>query len=63
MTTRIKEVRVDRGLSQRDLAKLLGVTKQAVSHWERGGGIKFDSLRRVAQVLGCPVDLLIIDGT
>lgn len=54
---------MDRGLSQRDLAKLLGVTKQAVSHWERGGGIKFDSLRRVAQVLGCPVDLLIIDGT
>ena len=34
---RIAEARHKRGLTQRDLARLVGVTAQAVSKWERGG--------------------------
>ncbi len=32
---RIKELRKKRGLSQRDLAVLLGVQKRRISHWEK----------------------------
>ncbi len=33
---KIKELRIRRGFSQRELAKLLGVSDRAVSKWERG---------------------------
>lgn len=33
---RIKELRLEKGISQTDLAKLLGVTRQAVSLYEQG---------------------------
>lgn len=34
LNTRIKELRTARNLSQVQMAKLLGVTKQSVSNWE-----------------------------
>ena len=33
---RLKELRVDAGVSQEKLGKLLSVSKMAVSHWEKG---------------------------
>ncbi|OYR87372.1 hypothetical protein CBF53_07940 [Lactobacillus taiwanensis] len=36
MKNRIKELRQNRKLSQNDIAKLLGVTRQAVSLYEQG---------------------------
>ena len=32
---RIKELRLERGLSQLKLAKLIGVSQKAVDYWER----------------------------
>ena len=34
LAERIKELRIDRGLSQRDLAKAIGCTQPAVARWE-----------------------------
>lgn len=36
MPNRIRELREGRGLSQVDLAKLLGVSRDTVGLWERG---------------------------
>ncbi len=33
---RIKELRLEKGLSQLKLAKLIGVSQKAVDYWERG---------------------------
>ncbi len=33
---RIKELRADRGISQRELGKAIGVSQKAVDYWERG---------------------------
>ncbi len=33
---RIKELRTDRGISQRELGKAIGVSQKAVDYWERG---------------------------
>lgn len=32
---RIKELRVDKGLSQAQLANLIGVSQKAIDYWER----------------------------
>jgi transcriptional regulator with XRE-family HTH domain len=57
---RIAEARHKRGLTQRDLARLVGVTAQAVSKWERGGSCPDISiLDEVADALDVSVsDLL-----
>lgn len=33
--TRIKELRMEKGLSQMQLGKLIGVSQKAVDYWER----------------------------
>jgi transcriptional regulator with XRE-family HTH domain len=49
------------GLSQTDLASLLGVTQQAVSDWERGITTPVtDSLPGLAAALDCRIDDLFI---
>ncbi len=37
--SKIKELRVEKGLSQRELAKLLKVSDQAISKWEKGQSV------------------------
>ena len=32
---RIKELRIEKGLSQMQLAKLIGVSQKAIDYWER----------------------------
>lgn len=36
----IRALRTEAGLTQRELARTLGVTEQAVSKWERGGSLR-----------------------
>lgn len=51
---RIKEARKSTGLDQPALARLVGVTKQAVSHWETGRtkDIKNMTFARISEVTG-----------
>lgn len=56
----IKEFRRKRGLTQKQLADLLGVSQNAVYNWENGKRQpKLDTLRKISQALGVPVTELI----
>lgn len=49
---RIRRVRLERGMSQRELATMVGVVQAAVSFWERGQRpITVDDLALVAAAL------------
>lgn len=53
----IRSLREERGLTQLQLAQLVGVGDKAVSKWERGGGCPDVSLLpALAAELGCPVE-------
>lgn len=56
----ITEYRKAKGLTQEQLAKLLGVTQGAVAQWENGlTHPAFNMLPRLAAALGITVDELI----
>lgn len=62
---RIKQLRQEAGLSQRELAELVGVSKAAVSCWETGvrGIPAGDNLVRLAEILGLdPAEIMKVDG-
>ena len=59
--TRIKSTRELLGLSQAELARRCGLTRQVICGWETGGRQpSLESLLVVAGVLGCTVDELIV---
>lgn len=56
----IRTMRKRKGLSQKELATVLGVDQSAVALWERGiSGPLSRRLPQIAQVLGCTVDELL----
>ena len=58
---RIRRTRLDKGLTQNELARLVHVSREAVSQWESGDskGLKPENLVRVAKVLGVDVEWLV----
>ena len=57
---RIKEIRKARGMTQSDLAKMVGVDQSAVAQWEAGkSGPHRNKLSKLAQALGCSIDDLL----
>jgi transcriptional regulator with XRE-family HTH domain len=61
LAAKIKALRMERGLSQKELASLIGVTSAAVSNWEAGTreNIRGEALFALASALGVgPEDLL-----
>ena len=51
---RVAAQRVARGLSQRELAELVGTTQSAIARLERGGRPpRIDTLLRIAEALDC----------
>lgn len=57
---RIKEIRRIRKLSQDDLGKLIGVSKQAISMYERGErSPDIDTLTKIAEVLNVDINTII----
>ena len=56
----IKKMRINRGLSQKQLAELIGVEQQHVSRWENGKHRpSVDVLIKIAAVLNCNIGDLI----
>ena len=56
----IKELRKAQGMTQEQLAKLIGVTQGAISQWEEGlTHPAFSKLRKLATALGVTMDDLI----
>lgn len=54
MGNRIKEIRLDRGLSQRQLADRIGTTKATISKWEKGQRqLTLEKMYRLARGLEC----------
>ena len=55
----LQELRINRGLSQRQLAERAGLSPGAVWSLEQRGSGRPDTLKKIADVLGVrPVDLL-----
>ena len=56
---KLRELRINQGLSQRHLADLAGVANTSVWKIEQGGGANPATLKKLADVLGVrPVELL-----
>jgi predicted transcriptional regulator len=51
---RVADRRIEKGLSQRELAELCGTTQSAIARLERGGRPpRIDTLLRIAEALEC----------
>ncbi len=58
-SAKISHLRKAKGLTQEELAKILGVTNQAVSKWERGECCPdIELLPQIAEVFKCSIDSL-----
>ncbi|MBQ1790345.1 MAG: helix-turn-helix transcriptional regulator [Oscillospiraceae bacterium] len=56
----IKKLRVNKEMTQMQVAKACGVTQGTVASWEKGTGFpKSERLATVAQVLGCDIETLL----
>jgi transcriptional regulator with XRE-family HTH domain len=49
---KLKELRIDHGLSQSELARRAGLTASAVWNVEQRGSARPDTLKKIADVLG-----------
>lgn len=62
---KIKMIRKEMGISQRELAEKLGVCGRLVSHWEKGGNRKIssDKLLELARISGKGLDFFYSEDT
>ena len=57
--TRLKELRIEKEVSQSDVAKIVNMTKMAISHWEKGNSEpSIEQLKILAQYFDVSVDYL-----
>lgn len=57
---KLKDKRIEKNLTLKQLAELVGTTYQAISHYETGRRFpKKEILCKLAEVLGCYIDDLI----
>lgn len=62
--TIIKDLRLKRGITQRELAELCGVHQTAVSQWEKGRTLPDkESLIRLSDIFGVSIDTLMKKNT
>lgn len=55
-------LREEKGLTQKELAKILEVSDKAISKWENGQSLpRMDTLEKIADVLGTSIEALISD--
>ncbi|MCK0767954.1 helix-turn-helix domain-containing protein [Chromohalobacter canadensis] len=62
---RIKQLRIDAGLSKAALARRVGVSDVTISYWESGTirQVGHERLIALAEALHCPLERLLEDGT
>ena len=61
---KLKEIRIEKGMSQAHIAKSVGVTNQAICNYEKGiREPKIVTLKKLATVLDVTVDELLRDET
>lgn len=58
LSERIAALRKDRGLTQEQLGKMVGVSSQAVGKWEKGGAPDVELLPVLSRQLGVTIDAL-----
>lgn len=56
---RLRDLRIEYGLSQRDLAELLGVNQSQVSEWETGKVLPLGTMARALALFG---HMIVIDA-
>ena len=56
---RLKQLRKSRGMTQQELADLVGVTKGAVIHWEKYGFSSADKLQKLAACFDVSISYLL----
>lgn len=55
----LREIRKAKGMTQQELADIVGVDFSAVSHWEKGDAIpRGELMPTIADALGCTIDEL-----
>ena len=60
LSNRIKEGRLELRCNQPELARILNVTKQTISNWEKGARTPdADTLLRLSDLFNCSVDYLL----
>ena len=60
MTERMKDIRIEREISQEELAERVNVSRQTISKWENGLVCpSADNLNQLAKALDVPVDMLL----
>ena len=56
---KLKAARVNKDMTQEDVAKVLGRNKQTIVNWERGlTEIKMNDLMQLSQLYGIPIEYL-----
>lgn len=56
---RLKELRIETKVSQKELGKLLNMSKMAISHWEKGNSEPcIEQLKTLATFFGVSIDYL-----
>ena len=61
---KMRKVRKEKGLSQQELGKILGVKQQTVAQYEKIPYTpKYDTVRKIAMALDCPINELVEDET
>ena len=61
---KMKKIRNEKGLSQQELGKILGIKQQTVAQYEKVPYTpKYDTVRKTAEALDCPINSLVEDET
>ena len=58
MDNRICSERAAIKMTQAELAEKIGVTRDTISAWERGGDVPGSALKRMTEVFSCSMDWL-----
>lgn len=57
---RLKELRIEKNISQAEIGKLLNMSKMAISHWEKGNSEpSIDQLKKLALFFDVSIDYLV----